>query len=174
MMIQDKMSLSQKLSQDDSASATSTQQDSSRANPAHEETKQAAVVYYHSDQSVNSDSHEEEEDVCPHTSNLMMLLSPKTTKNSTDKMGLDEAFWNKVRAEREVRDADDKVWRVAHEKSMLYDFEVGVRCKVASKKAARSLIRMGRTIKQSMDTIEQYRHLMDKKPLRTNVKKPAP
>ena len=56
---------------------------------------------------------------------------------------------------------------------MLYDFEVGVRCKVASKTAARSLVRMGRTIKQSWDTIEQYRHLMDKKPLKTNVNKPV-
>lgn len=88
-------------------------------------------------------------------------------------MGLDSAFWKQERARREQHQANEKVWHVAHEKSMVYDFEVGVRCKVASKTAARSLVRMGRTIKQSWDTIEQYRYLMDKKPLRTNINKPV-
>ena len=45
---------------------------------------------------------------------------------------------------------------------MLYDFDVTVRCRVASRKATKSLIRTGRVIKESMDTLDQYRHLMDK------------
>ena len=51
------------------------------------------------------------------------------------------------------------------------------RCRVATKKAARSLVRTGQIIKESWDTLDQYRHLMDKKPepfVRQNViRKPA-
>jgi len=48
---------------------------------------------------------------------------------------------------------------------------VNTRCRVATKKAARSLVRTAKVIKESWDTIEQYRHLMDKKPLE---RQPAP
>jgi len=47
---------------------------------------------------------------------------------------------------------------------MVYDWDVDTRCRVATKKAARSLVRVKRTIKENMDILEQYRHLMDKKP----------
>jgi len=47
---------------------------------------------------------------------------------------------------------------------MVYDWDVDTRCRVATKKAARSLVRVKRTIKENMDILDQYRHLMDKKP----------
>jgi len=52
---------------------------------------------------------------------------------------------------------------------------VTTRCRVATKKAARSLVRTAQIIKESNDTLDQYRHLMDKKPepRQQVVRKPA-
>ena len=60
--------------------------------------------------------------------------------------------------------ANEEVFTVKHAASNLYDWDVNTRCRVATKKASRSLVRTAKVIKESWDTIEQYRHLMDKKP----------
>ena len=82
----------------------------------------------------------------------------------TPNKGLDKAFWDEQRAERAKHIANEEAFAPRHGRSMVYDWDVDTRCRVATKKAARSLVRVKRTIKENMDILDQYRHLMDKKP----------
>ena len=74
-----------------------------------------------------------------------------------------------------MRQARDEAFAPIHEKSNLFDWDVTTRCRVATKKAARSLVRTAQIIKESNDTLDQYRHLMDKKPepRQQVIRKPA-
>ena len=100
MMIQDKLNFSLKINQEDSASAASTQQDSARNTSERQEGKsrKQAAAYYHSDQSVDSDSLDE-------SAGNMMVFTPKASQKTEKTMGLDSAFWDQVRAQREARQA---------------------------------------------------------------------
>jgi len=157
-----------------STSAHSTQDESASCTPRGAESDKFANPFDYSDQSVGSDElnkSESELDISQIKMPLNLLSMGQQTQQAATP-GLDKAFWIQQRAERVMRQARDEAFAPIHEKSNLYDWDVNTRCRVATKKAARSLVRTAQVIKESWDTLDQYRHLMDKKPepyVRQNV-----
>ena len=45
---------------------------------------------------------------------------------------------------------------------MLYDYHVSEKCRAASRRAAISVDRINRDIRQNYNTLDQFRYLMDK------------
>jgi len=165
-----------------STSAHSTRQDSASATPMGTDSDKFANPFDYSDQSVATDELNKSDSELEIGSmqmplNLLNVIKGQQQEQQTPPVGLDKAFWIQQRAERVMRQARDEAFAPIHEKSNLFDWDVTTRCRVASKKAAKSLVRTGQIIKESWDTLDQYRHLMDKKPepyVRQNViRKPA-
>ena len=159
-----------------STSAHSTQGDSASMTPRGTDSDKFANPFDYSDQSVGSDEldkSDSELEISQIKAPLNLLSMGQ--EQQTPPTGLDKAFWIQQRAERVMRQARDEAFAPIHEKSNLFDWDVTTRCRVATKKAARSLVRTAQIIKESNDTLDQYRHLMDKKPepRQQVIRKPA-
>ena len=62
--------------------------------------------------------------------------------------------------EREDWQGIDAIWAEKHAESMVYDWDVDVRCRVAGIKAARTLSRMAATIKECWEVIDEYKRII--------------